>query len=146
PAKFQRFAARIHGNGLSLQKLGEFFAAVKNLIEIKFKLLAADAEVAIQGTPAVEPGPYRTDAVGAGINRTAVAVKLSNLRALNAPVSMPHVWDTNRFDWVEYNAAFQQPMTRNIISALARGAELDWETKDGKPGLRNGVDVVHLDE
>jgi mono/diheme cytochrome c family protein len=146
PVKFQRFAARVDGNGLSLQKLGEFFAAVKNLIETKVKLLAADAEVAIQGTPAVEAGPYRTDAVGAGINRTAGTVKLSNLRALNAPVSNPHVWDTNRFDWVEYNGAFQQPMARNIISALARGAEIDWDTKDGKPGLRNGVDIVHLDE
>jgi len=51
-------------------------------------------------------GPARLDAFGMIFNRVA-EVDLGyapNRQTPNAPVSYPHIWDTGRFDWVQWNA------------------------------------------
>jgi mono/diheme cytochrome c family protein len=142
--KFGRFAKRVNGGkDLSVADLALFLDTVKTTAETALTILTGEVEVL--GVPDVEAGPFRDDAVGIGVNVLAGPIKKENYRRANAPVSTPHLWDTPRFDWVEYNGAFQQPMTRNIISTLARGADIAF-VDDGKPGLPNSVDLVRLHE
>lgn len=140
PAKFNRFANRVL-NDSDPKKIALFLDTVKTTIQAGLKVVTE--KVVDSDVPALEAGPFRTDAVGLGVNNLVGPIKASNLRQTNAPVSMPPMWDTPRFDWVEYNGAFRQPMTRNVISALARGAKIQF-VSDGKPGLPNNVEVGNL--
>lgn len=55
-----------------------------------------------------------------------------NYHAWNAPVSVPHMWDVPKFDWVHYNASFTQPMARNILQVLGNGGETNFVDPSGK--------------
>jgi hypothetical protein len=143
PLKFARFAKRVNdGKDMSASDLALLLKTITSTAALGISTLEEDIEEL--GEPKCDPGPFRVDAVGGGINALVGQIKKSNLHRANAPVSVPHLWDTHSFDWVEWNGAFQQPMTRNVISSLARHAEISF-TDDGKPGLANSVAVVEMD-
>lgn len=60
-------------------------------------------------------------------------LETSNYHAWNAPVSVPHMWDVPKFDWVHYNASFTQPIARNILQVLGNGGTSSFLDKEGQP-------------
>jgi len=56
-----------------------------------------------------------------------------NYQVSNAPVSLPHVWDIWKFDWVQWNGSVAQPMARNVGEALGVKARLDLLDAGGLP-------------
>jgi len=55
-----------------------------------------------------------------------------NYKVGNAPVSLPHVWDIWKFDWVQWNGSAAQPMARNVGEALGVKARLDLVDAHGR--------------
>jgi len=99
PLKFKRMARSILGDHPSKKQL----VAFKN--RLKQNLGHVQTIVTDSITP-VPWGPARTDAFGMIFNRVA-EVDLNypqNRQTPDAPVSYPHIWDTGRFDWVQWNA------------------------------------------
>jgi cytochrome c len=48
-------------------------------------------------------------------------------------VSIPHVWDIWKFDWVQWNGSVAQPMARNVGEAIGVKARLALIGNDGRP-------------
>jgi hypothetical protein len=74
-----------------------------------------------EGTAA---GPGRNDAlsvIAKVIFNYALKVP-ANTNKATAPVDYPYLWNIWNLNWVQYNAAVRQPMSRNIGEALGVGA------------------------
>lgn len=68
--------------------------------------IVLDSFLTAPGDQKVVWGHGRTDAFGMIFNRVASTdLKFAgNRQPPNAPVSYPHIWDTGRFNWVQWNA------------------------------------------
>lgn len=120
PAKQARFIERILGQHPSksakiklLKRLDDNIARVNDIVQDSFLTAPRDQKVVW--------GHGRTDAFGMIFNRVA-ATDLNypaNRQPPNAPVSYPHLWDTSRFDWVQWNAVVPN---NNAIEKLFRNA------------------------
>lgn len=55
-----------------------------------------------------------------------------NYKVGNAPVSLPHLWDIWKFDWVQWNGSVGQPMARNVGEAIGVKARLALLGADGR--------------
>jgi|SRR5579862_2693882 len=86
-----------------------------------------------KGVYPTDEGPGRIDALD-HIANTVFGDDLDpeNYVVANAPVSYPHVWDTWKFDWVQWNGSVAQPMGRNVGEALGVKARLDLVKRSGK--------------
>ena len=51
----------------------------------------------------------------------------------NAPVHFPRIWTTSWFEWVQYNGAIKQPMTRNAGEAMPVLAAMESRSKIAMP-------------
>ena len=91
----------------------------------------------------VASGFGRLDAHERGVNSFLAAPlkEAKNYIPETAPVSFPALWDTPYFDWVLYNAAIRQPLTRNIIEAIGVGAPINHATIFAPTLLHN----VHME-
>ncbi|MGB8478820.1 MAG: di-heme-cytochrome C peroxidase, partial [Acidobacteriaceae bacterium] len=49
----------------------------------------------------------------------------ANFVGTSAPVHFPRIWNASWFEWVQYNGAIQQPMTRNAGEALGVFAQVN---------------------
>ena len=136
--KFRRFAAKVNINSSD---------RTISAVELKQQVVDFLTKLEMQQNPVANTDSHygygRTDAIGAGINRTAALISNSNYVAANAPVSIPALWDTSKWLWVEYNSAFMQPMARNVISALARGVYVDYE-KITDQGFKSTLEIENL--
>ncbi len=74
----------------------------------------------------IRSGFGRTDALGR-IGNFVFGTELDpqNYRVANAPVSVPPLWYTSWFAWVQYNNSIQQPMARNIGEAMGVRARVN---------------------
>ena len=83
----------------------------------------------------VEPGPGRMDPldrIGNFLFGQRLLVK-ENYGASSAPANSPFIWDIWRFDWVHYNASFNQPMARNVLQILGNGGLTNFIDDTGEP-------------
>jgi mono/diheme cytochrome c family protein len=135
-SKFDRFAARV----FEATRQAETFqgpdgptrkqTATAQLVAGLQKTLAivqtSAQHDAMHGISSAGWGPYRQDALQKGGNQLAakLAPDLRNNVPTVAPVSLPPLWGTNEFDWVQYNASIRQPLARNVLSVLARNSDL----------------------
>jgi cytochrome c2 len=130
PDKFQRFAARVlteQGAPVDPAGMQALGGAVKQyLMKVK-----ARSEVTAQLTRVVN-GPGRVDAYGSGYNAIFGPLSPKNLRPIDAPVRLPHLWGTNDFAWVQYNGGIRLPLARNLIASVAAGATLPILDAEGK--------------
>jgi mono/diheme cytochrome c family protein len=111
--RYQRFEARVLGQSISESKreaLKEAFTAFE-------ARLSGDAVIR---HPEVPSGFSRVDALNQIINALAVKdLRLpDNLRAVDAPVSYPHLWYAPKLDWVQWNPVASNPFARNIGQVL----------------------------
>jgi mono/diheme cytochrome c family protein len=155
--KFARFAQKVVAmpgvpwttpEELWAGKMGPNNTPIPGVKAILTRVLAEKMYTESHGISYKAWGPYRQDAVTNGINMIAKKVTgaatptLENIKPIDAAVSLPAMWGTADFDWVEYNSAFRQPMARNIVSTLARNADIVFT--DDPRGFPNSVDMEHL--
>ena len=83
----------------------------------------------------VEFGPGRADALNR-IGNYVFGERLlvsSNYHKSNAPANYPPLWNIWKFNWVHYNASFDQPMARNILQVLGNNGTTNFIDSTGKP-------------
>mgnify|MGYP001806388443 FL=1 len=104
-AKQARFVARLLGKRPSKTAVAALIKRLDANIA-RFNDIVLDSFLTAPGDQKVVWGHGRTDAFGMIFNRVASTdLKYpGNRQAPNAPVSYPHIWDTGRFDWVQWNA------------------------------------------
>ena len=66
----------------------------------------------------------RFDALNRGSNQVFGALRPENVQLMNAPVSIPPLWNVHLYDWVQWNGSFQNPLARNIAQVVGIGAGL----------------------
>jgi cytochrome c5 len=88
---------------------------------------------ASKGLYPVEEGWGRIDALDR-IGNTVLGDELDtdNYKIGDAPVSLPHLWDIWKFDWVQWNGSAAQPMARNVGEALGVKARLELVGRRGR--------------
>jgi hypothetical protein len=99
---------------------------VKEKLARMGKLFESKAQV-VQGW-----GPGRFDALNRGSNAVFGQLGAGNQAAMEAPVSIPPLWNVAFYDWVQWSGSIQNPLARNIAQVIGIGAGLfaDPETPD----------------
>jgi hypothetical protein len=78
-----------------------------------------------------EAGPGRADAFG-GINNAFLGIHTEiweNIKATNAPVKPPFLWNSSHSAWVEWSGVSNNPLQRNYSEALGVFARYDLTPK-----------------
>jgi mono/diheme cytochrome c family protein len=142
PWRFNRFAERVLRPAASWDDRDALRA---QLIEVLDQYKAnRDLEDGVE-LDSVEEGYARLDALNR-IGNQVFSVDLKNPKnyaGSSAPVHYPRIWDAPWFDWVQYNAAIEQPMVRNAGEALGVSAMLNL-TDQSRGLFASGVQVKAL--
>jgi hypothetical protein len=78
----------------------------------------------------------RFDALNRGSNWVFMPLnEQKNAKELNAPVSIPPLWNVHLYDWVQWNGSFQNPLARNVAQVIGIGAGLFQNADSNKPEL-----------
>jgi hypothetical protein len=70
-------------------------------------------------------GYGRMDALGRGANGQFSSLDRRNILRANAPVSIPPIWYTHDYDWVQTTAAIRQPLGRNVTESWGVNSVVD---------------------
>ncbi len=144
--KFERFAARVLGDGASEEAKRALHAELKQVYKVRASALKVNhAEV-----PA---GYARLDAFGRIINKALRLADARNGSPSDAPVSYPFLWDTPQHDYVQWNGFAANiglgPLQRNVgqIIGVFGSIELDVENAAarGYPSSANIPNLIELE-
>jgi mono/diheme cytochrome c family protein len=130
PFKFDRFARNVLGVSYPDEK-----PALRADLGAVIDAFAVEAYHGVEkGLWPVQEGWGRIDALD-HIANTVFGDDLDpdNYKVGNAPVSLPHLWDIWRFDWVQWNGSAAQPMARNVGEAIGVKARLELLDAHGNP-------------
>jgi hypothetical protein len=132
-SKFERFAERVlqrEGKPVSSGEKEKLRAQLRAFMEtppIKNGIVAI-----FKRTYPVKEGFGRMDALGRGANGQFAQLDQDNrdknnknIVEANAPVSIPPVWYTHDYDWVQSVAAIRQPMGRNVTESWGVNVAVD---------------------
>lgn len=103
-------------------------------------------------TKGQHPGPGRVDALGIIFNSVSFRDlgMPENRFPADAPVSYPALWDTHKFDRVQYNAVVTNtgpgPLVRNVGQVLGVFGKLEFEQGWPIPGYKSTVKLSNLKE
>ena len=142
--RFGRFADRVLGSNASKDEKDVLRAQLAAALLDQKASKDRDDSVSAQN---ILEGYGRLDALNR-IGNQVFAVDLNNPKnyvANTAPVHFPRIWNAPWFDWVQYNAAIEQPMVRNAGEALGVSAMLNL-TNPNKLLFSSGVQVRTLFE
>jgi hypothetical protein len=142
PFRFARFADRILGPDATSDEKAALKAQLDEVLGQYNTSKNLEEKVAEQS---IEEGYGRLDALNR-IGNQVFSLDLNNpnnYAGSSAPVHYPRIWDAPWFDWVQYNAAIEQPMVRNAGEALGVGAMLNL-TDQSKGLFASGVQVKTL--
>lgn len=133
PTKFTRFARRVLKDKYNESTAADLKKQVKKWFDDKFteQKQQFENDNATREWP-TKGGFGRLDALGNGGNSLYRRLRPSNLRVLNAPVAALPLWYVGKYDWVQSNGSIRQPMSRNIIEALAVNASIVIPTPEDK--------------
>jgi hypothetical protein len=140
--KFERFARRVLGDKHTADAVKELRARVKAQL-----VVMADWEA--RNRPNTPLGFGHFDAVNILVNATTATAQgeASNYRPPQAGVSYPSIWLTPQYDWLLYNAAIQNQLSRGLGEVIAVFGEVSvTQTKDGKLKYETSADLKLLDE
>lgn len=124
PSRFNRFADRVLGPEASAQDKSNLKEQMEPVVAQVWNFMKLTKKVSAQN---VEEGYGRLDALNR-IGNAVFAIDLkdpTNFAGMSAPVHYPRIWNASWFEWVQYNASIQQPMTRNAGEALGVFAQLN---------------------
>lgn len=110
--KFERFAGRVLNATDTMTEEQLHQAVSEHLTVLKDTLK--------RSTPDHEYGFGRVDALGIIANEVfGDDLNLpENIQVPSAPVSYPHLWDTPKLDWVQWNGSANNPIARNTGEVL----------------------------
>ena len=143
-SRFQRFANRLLGPEASADERSALKAQLDEVMEQQKQSQQLEKSVAAQS---IEEGYARLDALNR-IGNAVFSVDLQNPKnyaGSSAPVHFPRIWNAPWFDWVQYNAAIEQPMVRNAGEALGVSAPVNL-LDPSKGFFTSGVQVKTLVE
>ncbi len=135
-AQFARFAARVGGDVTTLRAQ---LAATAQRLRERARINHVD----------VDYGPGRLDAFGQIFNTISAEFlgRADNFHAPDAPVSIPSLWNTPRYDRVQWNGSSPNdavaPLVQNVTTALAVYGDIDLSKRHGL-GYRSSADVAAL--
>jgi hypothetical protein len=92
--------------------------------------LASGIEAIFKHTYPTKEGFGRMDALGRGANGQFLQLDPKNVVVADAPVSIPPLWYTHEFDWVQSVAALRQPMGRNVTESWGVNVAVDLTSKN----------------
>jgi hypothetical protein len=140
-AKFDRFAARILGNGASAEKKVSLRAVLRANAKQHFdydKLNHSD----------VAEGFGRLDAFGRIFNTALTMVDPTNRVNANAPVRFPQIWDATRQDFVQWTGVSPNtrlgPLMRNVGQLVGVFASIDPGNPPPSRGYASSVRLSNL--
>ncbi len=125
PFRFDRFANRVLGPSANEDAKKALLAQLDTALASVKAQHTLDDNVAAQS---VTEGFGRLDALNR-IGNTVFALdmqKPENYVGTSAPVHFPRIWNASWFDWVQYNAAIEQPMVRNAGEAMGVSAGVNF--------------------
>jgi len=131
PTKFKRFADRVlQREGMQIDDAHR--DAVKQELNafLNSTLVKNGIQAIFQGTYPTAEGYGRMDALGRGANGQFNQLDPRNVLTANAPVSIPPVWFTHDFDWVQSPALINQPLGRNLTESWGVNATVDLTNPD----------------
>jgi hypothetical protein len=114
-AKFARFARAVLKKWDSEQTRATLKEDLSGLV----KVLLARSRPEVR-----EWGLGRFDALNRGSNLVFMPLGKENESPLDAPVSIPPLWNVHLYDWVQWNGAIQNPLARNIAQVIGIGSGL----------------------
>lgn len=128
--KWNRFQDRVQtGNGFLGFQLGPVMS------------IAISAFEYVDPIHVVEEGPGRSDTEAKAVTGFTY-YDSSNRRELLGPVSIPSIWDTERYDYLHYTGRIRQPLARDVSVAIGAGAALD--VRDGDTLYNSSVDILGI--
>lgn len=143
PDKLERFARAVLKDQYGVGSVAALRAQMEKALRgVNLQALSEGAAAA----HATVAGFGRLDALGRAGNLLFGQLDPSNLRATNAPVDYPHLWDAPTYDWVQWNGSIMQPMARNIAEALGVGTHtlLVPESQGTRVEVRSSIRVDNL--
>jgi len=131
PARFERFAERV----LHREKKA-FTSSNKEALHSQLRSFLRSPAIRsgvlaiLQGTFPTKEGFGRMDALGRGVNGQFGQLDMRNVGVGNAPVSIPPLWHSHEYGWVQTGATIRQPMGRNLMEAWGVNASVDLTNPD----------------
>ena len=142
PAKFDRFARRVLGDGAAPEQV----KALADRVRVRTRELA-DWEA--RNRPAHLSGFGTFDALNVLMNATNATSQgeVANYRVPRAPVSYPSIWLTPEYDWMLWNAGIQNQLSRGLGEVIGVFGDLRVTKAEGG-GLKyeSTADLKRLDE
>lgn len=94
-------------------------------LRLRKQLEAVGSRLLSRASPEVATwGIGRIDALGRAGNSLYSNLDHDNYRYVNAPVSIPPLWNIQHYDWVQWSGSIQNPLARNIAQIIGIGAGL----------------------
>lgn len=131
PSRFDRFAQRVllrEGRPDTPQEREELRNSLGDFLATPVITDAYGA--ALQGKYPTAEGFGRIDALGRGANGQFSQLDSRNVLVADGPVSVPPLWYTHDYDWVQTVAAIRQPMGRNVTESWGVHSIVDLVTPD----------------
>jgi len=137
PARFERFAQRVLGAAPPPEQLNSLRTELSEFTARFSQLLERSRSPHHYGFGRLDAlGILVNEIIGTGINQP------QNYRAPDAPVSYPHLWGAPDLDWVQWNAASDDPLARNIGEVLGVFGDLKITPTETQTSAR--LENLHL--
>lgn len=131
PSKFDRFATRVlerEGKRINDDNKQRLKNELRSFLESP--PIKSGIEAIFKRSYPVKEGFGRMDALGRGANGQFSQLDPRNVQTANAPVSIPPVWYTHQYDWVQSIAAIRQPLGRNVTESWGVNVAVDLTTSN----------------
>ena len=143
--KFVKFAKNVGGESIAQEDIEQLHARFRGVLEKRH-------DWAIRNDMTVIPGPGRVDALNIIMNQTTshMLFRPDNARPVDAPVSLPFLWDAPYLDFVQYNAVVPNAgpgaIGRNIGQVLGVFGEVSIIDATMPIGYASSVNVKSLQD
>jgi hypothetical protein len=144
PSKFDRFAEKVLRrenrpvNAAEKDKLRDELKSFLKSAALKAGILAV-----VNRTYPTKEGFARMDALGRGINGQFGQIDSRNVRPSDSPVSIPQLWNSHDYGWVQSASTIRQPMGRNVSESWGVNAGVDLSNTESQK--RSGGDLTSTD-
>ncbi len=126
PTKFRRFADKVLGlEGRENTKQARDLLKEQVNKYIKSPLISNALKAALNNTYTPVSGFGRMNALGRGGNGQFAQLDPRNIAASKGPVSIPPIWYTHEYDWVQSISGINQPMGRNVTESWGVNSIVD---------------------
>jgi hypothetical protein len=144
PSKFDRFAEKVlqrEGRPLVPSEKDKLKSQLQSFL--KSSAIKAGVLSVVNRTYPTKEGFGRMDALGRGVNGQFGQLDSRNVQQSTAPISIPQLWNSHDYGWVQSIAAIRQPMGRNVTEAWGVNAAVDLTNTDSQK--RAGGDLTSSD-